>query len=248
MRKFLTSVLLIILLFNVAILYAQEGGLDEVEDAAGDVVEQTEGIAETTADTAQDLFDRVTEQPRSGTARIVLLIGGLILLLIGWRIYEFIILLASFVIGATFAVSLLDDPNTVLMIASLIIGGVVGMFVGGLVYYAAVFFIGAFIGINLANGLAALLDIAPISSLALVVAGVIGGVILVSLSFELLVLLAAVVGAQMVALALDLGSEWTIVLAVGGIVLQIAAIRRSGRKIRRRPVRRNLIGMLRGRS
>ena len=70
---------------------------------------------------------------------------------------------------------------------------------------------------------------------ALLIGAAIGGVLLLGLSFQLLVLLSAVVGAQMLTQGLDLASEWTLLLAIGGILIQLIAIRTFHIDIRRRP-------------
>ena len=59
----------------------------------------------------------------------------------------------------------------------------------------------------------------------------------VTLSFELLILFSALVGAQMVTLALGLSPLWTLVLAVVGVIIQLGLARSFRYDWRRRRVR-----------
>ncbi|MBK8020773.1 MAG: hypothetical protein IPK19_04920 [Chloroflexi bacterium] len=208
------------------------------EDVAEDI---SEGVVDFTVDTAQgaasffdDLIARLTITPKSDLARILLLIGGLVLLVIGWRVYDFVVVIAGFLIGALLASSLVSSDNAIIAIAAVLIGGLLGAAVGYFLYYAAVFIIGMYIGILLTNALAISLSLAPISPLVLLIGGLIGGIILIALSFELLVLLSALVGAQMITLALSLSVIWTLVLTVVGVIIQLAMIRAFRYEFRRR--------------
>ncbi len=207
------------------------------EQAAETVIETTTAVTEGTANVVNRLVDRLTQVPRSDFARILLVIGGVVLLIAGWSVYEFIILIAGFLIGASVAVSLVNESNTVLQLVGLLLGGLVGAALAAVLYYVAVFLIGAYLGIALISAVAVALTLTPVSSLVLLAAAFIGGIILLGLSFEFLILLAALLGAQMLALGLGLGAEWILIFFVVGIVIQLAATRYSGYEVRRRPSR-----------
>jgi hypothetical protein len=209
----------------------------DVPEVAEGVVDVTTTVVEGTADTINNFLDRLINTPRSDVARLLLVVGGAILLIVGWRIYDFIILLAGFLIGASVGVSLVDPANTLLQIAGLLIGGVIGLVLAALLYYVAIFFIGAYLGVALTSAAAVALELTPVSPLVLLVMAIVGGLLMLALSFEFLVLLSALVGAQMLSLGLGLGPLWTLVLFIVGVIIQLVATRYSGRVIRRRPAR-----------
>ena len=196
--------------------------------------------AQSISGTAQGLWMQLGHVPQSDLARVLLILGGVVLLIAGWIVYEWIILIAGFLIGATTALSLFPQANTLVALLVFLIGGVIGLAVGGLLYYVAVFLIGAYLGIVIAEGIAAALNIPPLSSVGVLVAAVLGGILLVLLAQELLIILSAVVGAQMITLALGLGVGWMLLLALVGILVQFGAARARGVDFRRRPIRRTV--------
>jgi len=216
-----------------------EGPVVNLEEAAEGAVNATEAAAQATASGISNLVARLLQPPRSEVVRFLLIVGGIILLFVGWRVYEFIIIIAGFLIGAAFATALVDPTNTVWTIGAFLIGGLIGAALSIFVYYIAVFLIGGYIGIVLTEGAVQALGFSPVSSIVLFIMALIGGLILVGLSFELLLILSVLVGAQMVALGLGLGIEWTLIFAALGILVQFIAARTTGYRIRRRPVWRN---------
>lgn len=215
-------------------------------ETAQTIVQATTQAAQTTAGTAEHVLNQLLQQPRSNIMRALLLIGGVILLLAGWRINEIIILIGGFLIGAAVATSLVVTDNAFLEIAILLIGGFIGAALSALMYYVAVFLIGAYVGMALTGGLGTALALTPVSAIALLIGGLIGGLVLIGLSFEFIILLSALVGAQMITLSLGLGMIWTVILAVIGIFVQLGLTRtfhyRFRRHIRRPNMRRRVTG------
>lgn len=243
-RLFIILALFVALLLGVAVTAQEATPVDPLTDPAAeemaqDLVEVTTEAAEATAATAQTFLDRLVQVPQSDVARVLLITGGLILLLAGWRVYEFIILIAGFLIGAAVAVSLVITESLLVNIVIMLIGGLVGATLSALIYPVAVFLIGAWVGIALTGGLASALALTPVSSIVLLIGGVIGGIILVALSFQFLILLSALVGAQMLTLGLGLAAVWTLVLAVIGIVVQLGLVRALNYEYPRHPRRIN---------
>ncbi len=179
--------------------------------------------------------NRVLQPPTSETARIILIIGGIILLVAGWAVYDFIILIAGFLIGGLIALSFFNEPNTVIALAVFVVGGLIGAALAAVLWFLAVFLIGGYIGIVLTRSLAVALGFGLPSDIVLLIALIVGGVLLLLISFELLIVFSAIVGAQMVALGFGLEAQWVILLAILGIVLQIVITRSRGVAIRRRP-------------
>ena len=73
--------------------------------------------------------------------------------------------------------------------------------------------------------------------LILLIGAVVGGLLLIGLSFEFLVLLSSLVGAQMLALGLGLPLIWTLIFAIIGMIVQFMLMRRFNYSFRRRPRR-----------
>jgi hypothetical protein len=216
------------------------------EETAEDIVELTVESAESAAGTLEAFIQRLTVTPQSDLARVLMVVGGVILLIAGWRVYDYIVVIAGFLIGALLAASLVTTDNTLLTIAALLIGGLIGAAISYFLYYAAVFVIGAYIGIIVTNALATALSLTPVSSLVLLLGGLIGGLLLIGLSFEFLVLISALVGAQMLSLGLGLTPIWTLIFTIVGVIVQlglIRAFRYDFRRHRRRitPFRRAVV-------
>ena len=210
------------------------------DPAAATIVNAATDAAQSISGTAQGLWAQLAQTPQSDLARVLLILGGALLLLAGWVVYEWIILIAGFLIGATTALALFPQANTLIALVVFLIGGVIGIALGALLYYVAVFLIGAYLGIVIAQGIAVALNLMPISSIAVLVAGIVGGLLLVLLAQELLIVLSSAVGAQMIALALNLGIGWMLLLTLVGIIVQFGAARARGVDFRRRPLRRTV--------
>ncbi len=189
------------------------------------IVTGTINAAEATTDILLNFFNRLTQTPDSTAMRVVMLLVGLVLLVAGWRIYEFVIVIAGAMVGAAIATSLVVTTDAGTNLILLILGGVIGAALSWFLYYVAVFLIGMHFGILLTNGLASSLALQPVSPLVLIIGGIIGGVILLGLSFQFLIILSSLVGAQLLTLALGLPSLWTLVLALLGILIQFGLTR-----------------------
>jgi hypothetical protein len=216
---------LAILILVLPTVSAQDATQDSSEETAEDIVEVTIQAAESTAAVGESLLERLIQVPQSELARVLLIAGGLLLLLAGWRIYEYIVLIAGFLIGASVAAALVVTDSALISLVVILIGGLIGAVLSVVVYYIAVFLIGAYVGIALTSGLGTALALTPVSSVALLLGGVVGGVILLGLSFQFLIVLSALVGAQMLTLGLGLQAGWTLILAIVGIIVQFMLVR-----------------------
>jgi hypothetical protein len=209
----------------------------DVDAVAEGAVGLAESAAEVSAGALQDFLARLAEVPQNDAARVLLVIGGVVLLIAGWRIYEFIIVLAGLLMGASVGLALVGESEMLIQAAALLIGGLIGAALAVFLYYVAVFLIGAYIGIILTGAIAVALGVDPVSSLVILIGAIVGGLLLLALSMELLILLSALVGAQLLSLGLGLGPEWTLIFAVLGVIVQLIAARSFGYDIRRRPRR-----------
>jgi hypothetical protein len=227
----LSLVVVLILIVSLA-AFAQES-TPALETAVETVTEAATSAITAASDTFDDLLTQITAAPQSDVARVLLIVGGVLLLVLGWRIYNFIIIVAGFLVGASVAASLVANESTLIVMVALIVGGLIGAALSAVFYLVAVFLIGAYLGIALTNAAAAALSLAPVSALILIVAAVVGGLVLIGLSFELLVVIAAVVGGQMLTLGLGLEVLWVLIFAAVGIVVQLILMRTSRISFRR---------------
>ena len=208
---------------------------DSAEEITEDIVTLTEEAAESTADNFETFLNELTIQPETGIVSLVMIVGGVILLIAGWRVYEFIILISGFLIGASIATGFIATDNNLIELVGFILGGFIGALLSVFLYHIAVFLIGAYVGIGLTIGLANLFAVTPISAIALLIGALIGGLVMIGLSFELLVIISSFVGAQMVVQGLGLDAIWVLVLALIGIIVQLGLIRSFNYSISRRP-------------
>ncbi|MFQ3647553.1 MAG: hypothetical protein SNJ80_11540 [Anaerolinea sp.] len=227
----LSLVVVLILIVSLA-AFAQES-TPALETAVETVTEAATSAITAASDTFDDLLTRITAAPQSDVARVLLIVGGVLLLVLGWRIYNFIIIVAGFLVGASVAASLVANESALIVMVALVVGGLIGAALSAVFYLVAVFLIGAYLGIALTNAVAAALGLAPVSALILIVAAVVGGLVLIGLSFELLVVIAAVVGGQMLTLGLGLDGLWVLIFAAVGIVVQLILMRTSRISFRR---------------
>lgn len=251
-QNIILKILILVMSFMVLIVpvIAQDGDGQPVDTEGDDIVIDTEGaansivqITETTAEGISaflsDFLNRLYNITNNDFIRVMMVVVGAIFLVAGWRIYNWIIILAGALVGGTIAVAAFGGTDTTLEIVAFVIGALIGGFLGYFVYYGAVFIVGAYIGIVFTTLIAQSLDLLPISPLILFAVAIVGGIIMLGLSFELLVVLASVLGAQLIVLGLGLTPPaiWLGVLILLGIFLQIGLTRRSGYSVRRRPSR-----------
>jgi len=204
------------------------------EEVAEELVDITVDAGQATVGLIEDFINRLTTAPKSDVVRVLMILFGVLLLLAGWRIYDYIALIAGFIVGALVAMSLVNSTDSLVTLLTALIGGIIGAALGAFLYYVAVFLIGVYVGVVLTTQLALVLAVAPVSPLVLLIAGLIGGLLMVGLSFELLILFSALVGAQMITLALGLSPLWTLLIAIVGVIIQLGLARTFRYDFRRR--------------
>lgn len=189
---------------------------------------------------AGEFWQRIQNASQNSILQLMLIIGGTILIFIGWRIYNFVIFIAGTLTGALLASALITTSNAMINLIIMLVGGAIGGFIAIFLYYIAVFAIGAYVGVILTFQLITALNLQFDPLYAAILGAVIGGLILVGLSFELLVIISSIVGGQLLSLGLGLNSWWTIGFIAFGIIWQITLAKVIGYKVRRRPTRRML--------
>lgn len=210
---------------------------NDVSRVADEAVEATEDFTEVTGTQVEMFLQRLIQPPTSQLAQVLFVLAGVILLVFGWRIYNFIVILAGAWVGASFASAAIVTNSALLEVAAILIGGFLGAILAIFLYFIAVFIIGMYVGAVLTTALATTFSLTPISPLVLLIGAFIGGFLLVALSAELVIFISALVGAQMLATGLGLNTEWMLLFTLLGIAIQIAATRFYNIDVRRRPRR-----------
>jgi hypothetical protein len=174
--------------------------------------------------------------------RILYLVAGAVLLVFGWRIADYIVALAGFVIGAGIGLSVAPPGNEVVAIIALVAGGLIGAVLAVALQFVAIFLIGAYLGAVVTAQLWVAFSAVPVPTIALIIGAVIGGLLLLALSFQFIVFVSAAIGALLVGMALGLDALWIVALLVLGIIIQVilASATRTPIVYRRRVVRRRI--------
>lgn len=210
----------------------------DVQTLADNTVNATESIAKTTTEQVEDFLNRLFRPPQNTLVQVLMVTGGIILLLFGWRIYDVIVVLAGALVGASIATAAVVTTSVVMEVAALLIGAFIGALLAMFLYYIAVFIVGMYVGILVLATLARLLGATPISPIVILIGAILGGFILLALSAEFVIFISALVGAQMIATGFGLQAEWMLLFAIIGIIVQFSAIRIYNIDLRRRPRRR----------
>lgn len=205
----------------------------DVSEVAEDAVETAENFTEVTGTQLESLLERIVQPPRSVIIQVILVIIGVVLLVFGWRVYDFIVLLAGAWVGASLASALIVTDSAIIEVAAILIGGFVGAVLAFFVYFIAVFIIGMYVGAILTTALASLFSLTPVTPIALLIGAIIGGFVLLGLSAELVIFISALVGAQMLTAGLGLTREWILLFTILGIVVQYMSTRYYNFNLRR---------------
>lgn len=210
---------------------------NDINQAADQAVEATEDFTDITSTQIEAFLQRLVQRPSSEIAQVLFVVAGVVLLVFGWRIYNFIVILAGAWVGASFASAAIVSESALLEVAAILIGGFLGAILAIFLYYIAVFIIGMYVGAILTTALAITFSLTPVSPIALLIGAIVGGFVLVALSAELVIFISALVGAQMLTAGLGLNREWMLLFTIVGIAIQIAATRFYSIDIRRPPRR-----------
>lgn len=241
----ISSLLLLgILLLSVMPLMAQGSPIDtdgdvitiDTEQAAEQIIQVSGSVAEQAAEWFNTFINNLYNVPQSDAVRLALVIGGIILLMLGARVYKNIILIAGAIVLAANLVAIVGSDNLTVNIVLIIIGAILGALIARFLFYVAVFLIGAYVGIIATASVILTFDVGPVPAWIILLAALIGGFVMVALSFELLLILSSIVGAQMLVLGLGVRPVvlWVLILTIVGILIQFILARRLGFSLRRR--------------
>jgi hypothetical protein len=130
-------------------------------------------------------------------AAIVLILGGLLSCLAGYRLFRVVLGIYGFILGALVASSAMGTDNTMWMIGAAVLGGVVGALILIAAYFVGVALIGAGIGALVANFAWAMFGREP-GLIAVVILAVVGALGALALQRYVVIVATAFGGAQTV--------------------------------------------------
>ncbi|NIS81820.1 MAG: DUF4203 domain-containing protein [Anaerolineales bacterium] len=164
--------------------------------------------------------------------RALAIVGGVALLFVGWKIYRFVVALPGFFVGAVLGAQIgyqLSHSGWIALIACVLVG-ILGVWLALGLHDLAVFAIGALGGTFLAGSLWAMSAATPVPLWLEVVAGIVGGVLLLAMARTWMMLLSAAVGATMLVWGIQENVLWILVFFVLGIGVQFGLSRALGEK------------------
>lgn len=155
-------------------------------------------------------------------------LGGLLLLVLGWRIYRFVVALPGFLMGALLLSSLTQhmDVGQQYEWIGLAIGGGIGAWLTLVVHDAAVFLVGGGCGAFVAYSIWDLLTEREAPVWLLVATGILFGVLLLGMVQVRRILVSSSIGATMFGWGLSASFLVILCAAVLGVILQTAISRR----------------------
>jgi hypothetical protein len=160
-------------------------------------------------------------------------LAGLALLIIGWKIYRFVVTFPGFLVGAVLGAWLGHRLSGELQwaILGLILGGLIGAWLARVVHDIAVFVVGAMGGLYILYNLWEFFAVGSPTPLIGGLSAILGGLTLLVLSRHWMVFLSSAIGATMIIWGLQ-GNPFVIpVLFLGGIIVQYWLSRGVGEKV-----------------
>lgn len=178
----------------------------------------------------EDLVQRLG--PTQLPLRTLAVLGGVVLLFVGWKIYRFVVALPGFFVGAVLGAQVgyqLSQSGWIALVG-LMLGGVLGVWLALTLHDLAVFAIGALGGIFLVGNLWPLLAQTPVPLLLEIAGGIVAGLVLLAMARTWMMLLSAAVGATMLVWGIHEHVFWIVVLFLLGIIVQLGLSRALGEK------------------
>ena len=167
-----------------------------------------------------------------------ILIGGVILLF-GRKLFWLCVAAIGFAAGVELAPHLVQDPSALLSLAIALLLGIIGALLALFLQKIAIAVLGFLAGGKLAGAIAAAFFVhyAQHSTIIFVVGGVIGAILLLVLFDWALIVVSSLIGAHLIVYqsTIALPQSGSIILFIGlavvGILVQAASLRRSGATI-----------------
>lgn len=169
--------------------------------------------------------------PSQDILRVVAVAAGLMLLVVGGKIYRFGVALPGFLVGAGLGVALvyqLTDSWQV-AIVGLIVGGLIGAWLSLVLHDLAVFVIGTIATIYILHGLWNILFNNPPNIILLIILGIVGGVALLVTSKHWTIMLSSIVGSTMLGWGIPTSIWLIFIFFLLGIIVQYGMSRATGK-------------------
>jgi hypothetical protein len=170
--------------------------------------------------------------PMNDVLRGGAVLAGLLLLVVGWKIYRFVVTFPGFLVGAVFGAWLSHrlSGESFWALLGLILGGLIGGWLARVVHDIAVFVVGAIGGLYVLYNLWGFFAEGSPTLLIGGLSAIFGGLILLVLSRHWMVFLSSAIGATMLIWGIQ-GNPFVIpVLFVFGIIVQYSISKTVGEK------------------
>jgi hypothetical protein len=162
--------------------------------------------------------------------KVILAGAGLAMLLAGYKIYRFIIMVPGLLLGGLLGMAIGADDGGLMAIIGLLLGAAVGAVVALVIHDLMVFLTGAFIGVAVMGG--AFLAGGDLPDPAFVViAGLIGGVGLLVLSKTAIIFFTSAVGSLLFGMGVEATGLWLLLFFGVGVAVQYGLANALGDKV-----------------
>ncbi len=156
----------------------------------------------------------------------VRIVGGLVLLVAGWKLYRLMVILPGLIIGGLIGMGLGATESELYAMLGLLLGAALGGYLALMVHVVAIFLAGGAIVAALVASAANTVD--PVT---LVVAGLVGGAIMLALYYWLIVFVTAAIGAAAFGTGVGLGPAIIVGLAILGAFVQFGVAKALGESV-----------------
>lgn len=219
--RWISRILLLMSLCTVTSVAAQDTG-DDLRDLARN------------SPLVQEIETRLDALPEQDLVRLLLIGGGLALMFLGWRFYGIVVGIGGALVGGVLVTLLMPDAHLLAIALAMLLGAVLGVASAVFIYQVGIVLVGLYTGAIITAQLIAQFEPAINPYLLIIGGAIIGGITLLILSFELLIVISAILGGQMLAQGLELGIGWAVLFMIISIVIQAGLRRRTGYNPRRR--------------
>ncbi|HLA45585.1 MAG TPA: hypothetical protein VJZ27_19205 [Aggregatilineales bacterium] len=150
----------------------------------------------------------------------ILVVVGVVLLIAGWKLYDWIVAAPGIVVGGMVAAILLRDQDAPFLVLGVLIGAGIGALLALFIHGIVIWGIGAILGSFLFDSLWVDIMRETPPDWLFVVGVFVGGFAFVALYDLLEVVIVAAIGAGMIGIAFDLNTLWIGALFLAGLVIQ----------------------------
>lgn len=159
--------------------------------------------------------------------QVIMAIAGLAMLLAGYKIYRYVIMIPGLILGGVLGMVIGADENTFLAIVGLLLGALIGAGLALLIHDLLIFLIGAGIGVSLVAGITLANNNVP-EAWAIILGAIVGGIGLLALSRAAIIFYTSAVGSLLFGLGIQTTGLWLVLFFVIGVGVQYGLARALG--------------------